>query len=435
MNKKTKIVATIGPASMTKAKLKKMVEAGMNVCRLNFSHSDHAWHRKVIQNIRAVEKITSQRIGILADLQGPRIRIANKKSVKTKKGERIFLTDLAGSKKNAKRKMMIFDWEGFHQYVGPKGNIFIEDGLIQLRVSSVSTVGCVAEVIVAGEAKPHKAVNIPSISPHMKILTEKDLRDLEFMVQQQVDMIAVSFVGNASDLKKVRKIIDYFLENKKIVWHRKGQYTGFSKGGIYNLDENYYPWVIPKIERRLAIKNLTEIIKQSDGVMIARGDLAVEMPQEKVAILEKNILKKVRRAHKPVIVATQMLASMEQNNRPTRAEISDVTNAVIDHTDAVMLSGESAMGKHPVVTVETMTKIIEVTEKSKYDDIRLKKNKWSRIIFGEEEVVKKIKTAQNLKNLLGYSSLRQEKLVLKMSKRKIESWGKASLVWGVKTVL
>lgn len=431
--KKTKIVATIGPASMSKVRLKKMVEAGMNVCRLNFSHSDHAWHRKAIQNIRAVEKITSQRIGILADLQGPRIRISNKKNVKLKKGERIFLTDFAGSKKNAKRRMIIFDWEGFHQYVGAGGNIFIEDGLIQLRVISVSTVGCIAEVIVSGEAKPHKAVNIPSISPYMKTLTEKDLRDLEFIIQQQVDMIAISFVGNASDLKKVRKMIDYFLENKKIVWHRKGQYTGFSKGGVHRLGESYYPWVIPKIERRLAVKNLTEIIKQSDGVMIARGDLAVEMPQERVIILEKNILKKVRRAHKPVIVATQMLASMEQNNRPTRAEISDVTNAVIDHTDAVMLSGESAMGKYPVITVETMTRIIKVTERSRYDNMRLKKNKWSRIIFGEEEVVRKTKTAQDLKSLLGYSSLRQEKLTLKISKRKMKDWGKASLVWGVDT--
>ena len=433
--KKTKIVATIGPASMSKLRLKKMVEAGMNVCRLNFSHSDHAWHRKAIQNIRAVEKTTRQRIGILADLQGPRIRIANKKSLQLKKGERIFLTDFAGRNKNVKKRKLIFDWDGFYQYAKSGGNIFIEDGLIQLRIISVSTSGCVGEVIVGGEAKPHKAVNIPSISPQMKTLTEKDLRDLEFMVQQQVDMIAVSFVGNASDLKKVRKMIDYFIENKKIVWHRKGQYTGFSKGGIHRLSGSYYPWVIPKIERRLAVKNLADIIKQSDGVMIARGDLAVEMPQEKVAILEKNILKKVRRAHKPAIVATQMLASMEQNNRPTRAEISDVTNAVIDHADAVMLSGESAMGRYPIITIETMAKIIKATERSRYDDMRLKKNKWSRIIFGEEDVTRKTKTAQDLKSLLGYSSLRQEKLTLKMSKRKIEEWGKASLVWGSKVNL
>jgi pyruvate kinase len=431
--KKTKIVATIGPASMSKQKLKKMVEAGMNVCRLNFSHSDHAWHRKAIQNIRAVEKTTKQRVGILGDLQGPRIRIANEKSLKLKESEKIFLTDVIANGKKQGKRTIIFDWDDFYKYVTEGDKIFIEDGLIQLQVVSVSARGCIAKVIVAGEAKPYKAVNIPAISPHMKALTEKDLRDLEFMVQQQVDMIAVSFVGNANDLKKVRKVVEYFIENKKIVWHRKGQYKGISKGGVHRINEEYYPWIIPKIERRLAVKNIVEIIKQSDGIMIARGDLAVEMAQEKVAILEKDIIKKVRRTHKPVIVATQMLASMEKNNRPTRAEISDVTNAVIDHADAVMLSGESAMGKYPVVTIDTMARIIEITEKSKYDDIKLKRNKWSKIIFGEEIINRKTKTAQDLKRLLQYSSLRQEKLKLKMSKKKLDDWGKASLVWGVNT--
>jgi pyruvate kinase len=430
--KKTKIVATIGPASMSKLRLKKMVEAGMDVCRLNFSHSNHAWHRKAIQNIRAVEKSTGQRIGILADLQGPRIRVANVKSVKINKGEKVFLTDEVGIKKIKQKKAIIFDWEGFYQFIKIGSSVFIEDGLIQLKIVDITAVGCLAVVVVAGEIKPHKAVNIPVISSRMKILTEKDLRDLEFMVQQQVDMIAVSFVGNASDLKKVRKMVDYYLENKKIVWNRKSSYSRISRGGVNSAARDYYPWIIPKIERRLAVKNLGKIIKESDGVMIARGDLAVEMPQERVAVLEKNILKKARRAYKPVIVATQMLASMEENNRPTRAEISDVTNAVIDHTDAVMLSGESAMGRYPVVTIETMAKIIETTEKSKYDDLKLKKNKWSKIIFGEEEVGRKTKTAQDLNELLKYSSLRQQKLTLKLSKRKIEDWGKAALVWGAR---
>ncbi len=431
--KKTKIVATIGPASMSKIKLKKMVKAGMNVCRLNFSHSDHLWHKKAIENIRAIEKSTGQRIGIIGDLQGPRIRIANNKSVNLKKGETIFLTDVHNSNQTADKKQLVFDWDEFYQYVKIGSNVFIEDGLIQLKIIDILVTGCVAEVIVAGEVKTHKAVNIPAISPQMKVLTEKDLRDLEFMIQQQVDMIAVSFVGNASDLRKVRKMVKYFIENKKVVWHRKGQYTGFSRGVFHSVGENYYPWIIPKIERRLAIKNLNSIIKESDGVMIARGDLAVELPQEKVTILEKNILKKTRRAHKPVIVATQMLASMEKNNRPTRAEISDVTNAVVDHTDAVMLSGESAMGKYPIETIETMTEIIEATEKSKYDNVKLRKNQWSKIIFGGKKVIRKTKTAQNLNDLLKYSSLRQEKLKLKLSKRKLNDWGKASLVWGVDT--
>ena len=429
--KKTKIVATIGPASMSKQTLKKMVESGMDVCRLNFSHSDHSWHKKAIQNIRAVEKSTGKKIGIMADLQGPRIRVMNKKAVYLKNNENIFLTDVFYHEKNKSQQIIFFDWMHFYQYLSPGDSIFIEDGLIQLKVVSVSSSGCIAKVLIAGMVKPHKAVNIPAISPHMEILTEKDLFDLEFALQQQVDMIAVSFVGKAKDLIKVHQMVSYFIENKKIIWRRKGKYTGLSKGEIYSVDKQYYPWVISKIERRLAIKNLTEIIKQSDGIMVARGDLAVEMPQEKIAVLQKNILKKVRRAHKPTIVATQMLASMENNNRPTRAEISDVANAVIDHTDAVMLSGETAMGKYPVVTVETMAKIIKATEKSRYNDLKLKKNKWSQIIFGEEKVSRKTKTALNLKSLLQYSSLRQEKLKLRFSKKELEQWGKASLVWGV----
>lgn len=429
--KKTKIVATIGPSSMSKIKLKKMVEGGMNVCRLNFSHSNHAWHQKAIQNIRAVEKSTKQRIGIIGDLQGPRIRVANEKKVKLKKGETVFLTDRTGV--IAGTKKIIFDWNDFYQYARIGGDVFIEDGIIQLKIVSIEATGCKAVVMVGGEVKPRKAVNIPAISPHMKVLTEKDLRDLEFMIEQQVDMVAVSFVGNAGDLKKVRKMITFFIQNKKIVWTRKNKYNRLTRGDVKNSNIGYRPWIIPKIERRLAIKNLTEIIKVADGIMIARGDLAVEMPQEKVGILTKKIIKKVRKSKKPVIVATQMLASMEYRNRPTRAEIGDVTNAVIDHTDAVMLSGETAMGKYPVVTVETMTDIITTTEKSKYDDITLKRNRWSRVIFGDEVVKRRTKTAQNLNELLKYSSLRQSKLKLKMSRKKTGDWGRAAIVWGVET--
>jgi len=196
--KRTKIVATIGPVSMSKQKLKKMVEAGMNVCRLNFSHSDHLWHRKAIKNIRAVEKETGQVIGILADLQGPRIRIANPKDIQIKKGETILLTDVINQKKSRRKKKLLFDWDNFFQYIKPGAQIFIEDGLMQLQIKEVGKSGCLAEVVVGGIVKPHKAVNIPSISSKMNTLTDKDLSDLEFAIAYRVDMIAMSFVGQMS---------------------------------------------------------------------------------------------------------------------------------------------------------------------------------------------------------------------------------------------
>ncbi len=409
---------------MSKQKLKKMVEAGMNVCRLNFSHSDHLWHKKAIANIRAVEKSVGQKIGIMADLQGPRIRVVNKEELLARKGKDILLTDIDGGKKSRRKNKLVFDWDGFYNYLKPGAKVFIEDGLIQLVVKEIVAQGCLAEVVVEGVVKPHKAVNIPSISSRMNVLTEKDLADLEFAIRQRVDMIALSFVGNKTDIHKVRKMVEYFIEYKR---------------SFYTVDnlldkENYQPWIISKIERRLAVKNLVDIIKVSDGIMIARGDLAVEMPQKKVALLELEILRKARRARKPVIVATQMLASMENNNRPTRAEIADVTTAVINHSDAVMLSGETAMGKYPVLVVETMAEIIKSVERSKYDNVRLRNNRWTRLLFGSNgKSRRRMKTARDLNELLKFSSLRQEKIKLRLSKRRLADWGKASLVWGVET--
>ncbi len=420
--KKTKIVATIGPASMSKQKLKKMAEAGMNVCRLNFSHSDHLWHKKAIANIRAVEKNVGQKIGIIADLQGPRIRVANSSNLLIKKGKTILLTDIFNSSKSRRKNKLIFDWDGFYGYLKPGAKVFIEDGLIQLVVKEILSQGCLAEVVIGGTVKPYKGVNIPSISPKMNVLTEKDLADLEFAIRHRVDMIAVSFVGNAMDIHRTRKMIEYFIEYKRPFYTAEKLLT----------KENYQPWIISKIERRLAIKNLADIIKASDGIMIARGDLAVEMPQKKVALLELEIIRKTRRARKPVIVATQMLASMENNSRPTRAEIADVTNAVINHSDAVMLSGETAMGEYPVLTVETMANIIQSTEKSKYDNVRMRNNRWARLLFGpKKNKRRRIKTAKSLDELLKLSSLRQEKTKLRLSKKQLADWGKATLVWGV----
>ena len=416
VRKKTKIVATIGPASVSEKTLTAMVKAGMDVARLNLSHSDHQWHQSAIANIRRVEKKMRKRIGILADLQGPRIRVMNKKPVQVKAGEKILFTDLVNKNKSRHKKKIVLDWDLFFSYLKPNAKIFIEDGLIQFKVTSVLNNGCLAEVIEEGEVKPHKAVNIPSISSKMKTLTDKDIFDLKFALSQQVDMIALSFVANGQDIVTLKKTINNFLS-----------------ANIIKKTGDYRPWIISKIERKAALKNLNKIIKYSDGVMVARGDLAIEASQNKVGLLEKEIIKKSRRFHKPVIVATQMLASMESKRRPTRAEISDVTNAVIDQADALMLSGETATGLYPIHTVKTMSDIIKTVERSKYNDLKVNNRNLLKLLFSGKKSKYFSKTVNDLKILLKLSSLRQETIRLRLSKRKFSEWGKAALIWGVDT--
>ncbi len=229
-------------------------------------------------------------------------------------------------------------------------------------------------------------------------------------------MIALSFVANGQDIVTLKKTINNFLS-----------------ANIIKKTGDYRPWIISKIERKAALKNLNKIIKYSDGVMVARGDLAIEVSQNKVGLLEKEIIKKSRRFHKPVIVATQMLASMENKRRPTRAEISDVTNAVIDQADALMLSGETATGLYPIHTVKTMSDIIKTVERSKYNDLKVNNRNLLKLLFSGKKSKYFSKTVNDLKILLKLSSLRQETIRLRLSKRKFSEWGKAALIWGVDT--
>ncbi len=414
MRKKTKIVATIGPASEKKRTLESMVEAGMNVCRLNFSHGDHVWHKAVIKRIRAVEKKTGQKAAIMADIQGPRIRIANHRNIKLKEGDKVFLTDEISPHNKNNKKEIILDWNGFHGHIHKKDRVFIEDGMIQLEIISKTAHGCNAEVLVAGTVKPHKGVNIPSISSHLGFLTDKDLDDLEFILSQEVDFLAASFVSSEKDLQSLKNIMNYFAEL-----------------GAEKKQQKKIPWIISKIERKKAIKRIDKIINASDGIMVARGDLAIEMPQERVTILQKDIIEKCLYNKKPVIVATQMMVSMLENARPTRAEIADLTNAVIDNADAVMLSNETAVGKHPVEVIETMSSVIEATEKSPYNDRKLqKRGKFGRILSRKKKSQVKSVSAKDLETLLNYSSLRQEDVKLKYSGRNVEEKRKAALIWG-----
>lgn len=361
MNKKTKIVATLGLVSDTKEIIKKLIESGMNVARLNFSHGDHKWHGDVIKIIRELSKEMNVSIGILADLQGPRIRTVVQEEVEIEKGDFILVSDTAKSPnfefkisnfesisndKISNDKKFLLDVDNIVDDIEVGNEILIEDGIMKVVVSEKAEGILLCEVVDGGIIKNHKGVNIPDADLKISPITEKDEKDLVFSLDQNVDFVAMSFVSKAKDIENLRsKIIKHLGRNENI------------------------PHIVSKIERKEAIKNLDEIVRATDVVMVARGDLGIEIETSRVAVLQKEIIKKSLQNLKPVIVATQMLNSMIENPRPTRAEVSDVSNAVIDHADAVMLSGESASGKYPVESVKTMADIIRNTEESPFDDI------------------------------------------------------------------
>lgn len=360
--KRTKIVCTIGPASDKKETLKKMIKGGMNVARLNFSHNIHAYHGKVIKSVRSLSKEMKTPIAIIQDLQGPRIRLGElpEKGVVIKKNQSIVLT----TNKNYTDKIPV-TYKDMHADVEAGQRILIADGTIELKVENVSKKDIECKVITGGTLFSHKGINLPDTNVRIPSLTVKDEGDLMFGVKSGVDYVALSFVRTAKEVYDLKYLIQKYA--KKL-----------------NLKEPPIK-VIVKIERREAIDNIDEIIEATDAVMVARGDLGIELPAEDVPLMQKMIIDKCLQASKPVIVATQMLDSMINNPRPTRAEVSDVANAVIDHTDAVMLSGETANGKFPVETVETMKKIIEKTESSTYDDLVLK-DKIKKIVPTNEAI-------------------------------------------------
>jgi len=346
--KQTKIVATIGPASEAKDTLRKMIEAGMNVVRLNFSHGEHAWHKGVIDRVRELSEELKTPIGILADLQGPRIRTEVEETIDVRKGMRLRVSDIAQKESlpKSKDKTILLDMAGIIENVKAGHAILIEDGLVELTVTETGERFVVAVAKNDGAIKNRKGVILPDSQLTLDILSEKDKKDLRFIVDEGVDFVGVSFVGTAQDIAAVREAMKAMLPEGVAM-----------------------PKIVSKIERKVAVENLAAIVKASDAVMVARGDLGIEMPESEVAVLQKHIIAESLRSAKPVIVATQMLQSMVANPRPTRAEVSDVSNAVIDHADAVMLSEESAAGKYPVETVMMMAEIIEKTEESPFDDL------------------------------------------------------------------
>jgi len=354
-SKRTKIVCTIGPASHDPKTLKAMVRSGMNVARLNFSHGSHEDHAKLIRSLRLLSLETGEPIAILQDLQGPKVRVAElpKEGVQLKAKEVIILS----TERGAQPPKIPVGYELLHQDVKAGDRLLLDDGLMDVRVLGVEGRDIRCEVVTGGVLTSHKGINLPTATLSIPAITDKDKEDVKFGVGQHVDWIALSFVRSAKEVYDLRYLIK--------------QYEQELGGG--------YAYVAPiriiaKIEKHEAVKHIDEIIEAVDGIMVARGDLGIEMPAEEVPLIQKMLVDKCRAAAKPVIVATQMLDSMIRNPRPTRAEVSDVANAVIDHTDAVMLSGETASGKYPVETVETMARIVSETEASKYDNVEVDAN-------------------------------------------------------------
>ncbi|NQV12949.1 MAG: pyruvate kinase [Parcubacteria group bacterium] len=346
---RTKIICTIGPASSSKAMLRKMIKAGMDCVRLNFSHGTYPEHAEIIKIVRREAKQLGVPVAVMADLQGPRVRTSNLPLAgqTVKKGDPVVLRTGVEETPDG---IIPVGYGKLHREVKPGDTILIDEGLIKLKVLSISGRNITCKVVVGGIVTSYRGMNFPNSKLSVSSITTKDKKDLAFALKQEVDWVALSFVRCPEDVAYLRRLIKS--REKKL--HVKKPTK-----------------IIAKIEKREAVTDFDKILEVTDGVMVARGDLGIEMPTAQVPITQKMIIEKCLVAAKPVITATQMLLSMVSNSRPTRAEASDVANAVIDHTDAVMLSQETAVGKYPVETVKTMSKIISDTEESPYDDLIL----------------------------------------------------------------
>lgn len=335
--KRTKIVATLGPASSSYDIIHALAERGVDVFRLNFSHGDHKTHQANIEHIRRVEKETGHILGVLADLQGPKLRIGTFKQEKMTllRGETFTLTldEVMGD-----QDQVTLPHPEIFKAAEIGSILLINDGLVRLSVKEKQEKKLVCQIVIGGEISNRKGVNVPGIHLPLSAMTQKDKTDLDFILTQDVDWIALSFVQTAEDVLDLKKHI-----------HGKAK-------------------VIAKLEKPLALKHLKDIVDASDAVMVARGDLGVELALEDVPVAQKKIIKACRKAGKPVVVATQMLESMIHNASPTRAEVSDVAGAIFDQVDAVMLSAESASGAHPLEAVTIMSKIIHAIEKDLVHD-------------------------------------------------------------------
>jgi pyruvate kinase len=333
--RRTKIVCTLGPASQSEETLREIIRAGMDVARINFSHSDHQTHARNIALVRRLAQEEGQVLAVMGDLQGPKLRVGEiATQITLRKGQYFSLTT---------RPVPGDDWEVNFPYpeaigdVRPGDRVLLDDGLLELKVLETTPTDIRGQVVTGGPLESRKGVSLPEVSLSLPSLTEKDCEDVAFAIQQGVDYLALSFVRRAEDVSQLKDLLKQ------------------SQADIP---------IIAKIEKREAVEAFEEIMEISDGAMVARGDLGVEAPAEEVPIYQKRIIRLANKVGKPVITATQMLSSMMDNPRPTRAEASDVANAILDGTDAVMLSGETAVGKYPVEAVRMMAKIALTTERN-----------------------------------------------------------------------
>lgn len=352
MFKHTKIVATIGPSCDQPEILLAMIKAGMNVARLNFSHGTHESHTELVKRIRVAEQVSGEPVAIIQDLRGTKIRIGvlPASGVAVKPADMVIFNT---AKMEYDGKEIPIDFPGLEKYLKPEERMLIDDGKAEVLIKRIQDTRIFAEVVEGENLTSNKGLNFPdSTLSDIQAMSEKDKEDLKLGVSLGVDFVAISFVNKAQDILDIRFLIK--------------QYEAELQA------KNEMPiLIIAKIERREAVESLESILEATDGIMVARGDLGLEVPAAEVPLVQKRIIDMCNVAAKPVIVATQMLDSMQKNRRPTRAEVSDVANAVIDHADALMLSNETASGAHPALVIETMADIIKTTEKSVYDDTNL----------------------------------------------------------------
>jgi len=428
MIKRTKIICTIGPATETTRKLKKLVKAGMNCARLNFSHGTYEHHAMLIRNIRKAGDKVKRPIAIIQDLQGPRIRLGElpDDGIPIKRGDKVILVPVGkardsrdhsrpGRVQDDGKKMTVLPTQVPLGKMVKKGEvILIKDGLVRLRAESIKGGSVIASVEQGDVLTSNRGINLPESESKDVVITKKDKEDLRFGLKQRVDWVALSFVRSGKDVKQLR---DLFPKSK-----------------------SYQPKIIAKIERKEAVENFDAILESADAIMIARGDLGIELPAEEIPLLQKQFIEKCLASSKPVIVATQMLESMTTNSRPSRAEVSDVANAVIDHTDAVMLSSETSTGKYPVETCRMMASIIEETEASPYDDVKSQKERYIQVPKIIAHTVEEVIESDHIRAIVVMSSSgrsarlisseRPEVPIIALTQNDV-SRRQMSLIWGV----
>lgn len=367
---KTKVVATLGPATQDFETLNKLIDAGVDVCRLNFSHGDYDFQGDLVKKIRLINEQKGYNLAILADLQGPKLRVreVENNAIELSDGETFTISTKEGIGKKGK---IFIQYEGFAKDVKPKERVLVDDGKIVLEVISTNEKDEVEVVVVSGGIlSSKKGVNLPNTKISLPCLTEKDRKDLEFVLEHDVEWIGLSFVRSASDIIELKHLIANKGKSAKVV---------------------------AKIEKPEAIDDIDNIIRETDAIMVARGDLGVEIPMQEVPLIQKELVRKCKKASKPIIIATQMMESMITNYNPTRAEVNDVANAIMDGADAVMLSGETSVGKFPIRVIESVQKIIENVEGYQgiynYDGLHINKERYitDAICYAAVEMAKQTK--------------------------------------------